>query len=136
MTYRISSYSFRPWIVSSLEQFPHIYVLWPLVLCTVTFGFPNSKKNSFRGNYMRKYVKYHLVLTWTRTRYTTFTNSKFPINEFSIIIHCCCAPIIFHSIKFTLSAFNVYFTLMFKREDTCNIIHSAQRFQFHVLGVG
>jgi hypothetical protein len=22
---------------------------------TVTFGFPNSKKNSFRGNYMRKY---------------------------------------------------------------------------------
>jgi hypothetical protein len=21
----------------------------------VTFGFPNSKKNSFRGNYMRKY---------------------------------------------------------------------------------
>ena len=24
-------------------------------LCTVTFGFPNSKKNSFRGNYMRKY---------------------------------------------------------------------------------
>ena len=28
--HRISSYSFRPWIVSSLEQFPHIYVLWPL----------------------------------------------------------------------------------------------------------
>ena len=21
----------------------------------VTFGFPNSKKNNFRGNYMRKY---------------------------------------------------------------------------------
>ena len=40
--YRISSYSFRPWIVSA-----H--------LCTVTFEFPNSKKNSFRGNYMRKY---------------------------------------------------------------------------------
>jgi hypothetical protein len=27
-----------------------------LALFTVTFGFPNSKKNSFRGNYMRKYV--------------------------------------------------------------------------------
>ena len=39
----------------ALEQFSHIYVLWPLALCTVTFGFPNSKKNSFRGNYMRKY---------------------------------------------------------------------------------
>jgi hypothetical protein len=26
-----------------------------LALCTETFGFPNSKKNSFRGNYMRKY---------------------------------------------------------------------------------
>ena len=24
-------------------------------VCTATFGFPNSKKNSFRGNYMRKY---------------------------------------------------------------------------------
>ena len=45
--YCISSYSFHPWIVSA-------------PLCTVTFGlcsfgFPNSKKNSFRGNYMRKY---------------------------------------------------------------------------------
>jgi hypothetical protein len=26
-----------------------------LALYTVTFGFPNPKKNSFRGNYMRKY---------------------------------------------------------------------------------
>ena len=32
-----------------------MYVLWPLALCTVTFRFPNSKKNSFRGNCMRKY---------------------------------------------------------------------------------
>ena len=57
-THRISSYSFRPWIVSSLKYFPHIYVLWHLALCIVTFGFPNSKKNSFRGNYMRKYGIY------------------------------------------------------------------------------
>ena len=29
--YRISSYSsFHPWILSSLEYFPHLYVLWPL----------------------------------------------------------------------------------------------------------
>ena len=56
--YRISSYSFRPWIISSLEYFPHICVLWPLALCTVTFGFPKSRKNSFRGNYMRKYGSY------------------------------------------------------------------------------
>ena len=34
--------SFLPWIVSA-------------PLFTVTFGFPNSKKNCFRGNYMRKY---------------------------------------------------------------------------------
>ena len=54
-TYRISSYSFRPWILSSLEYFPHLYVLWPLALCNVTFRFPSSKKNSFRRNYMRKY---------------------------------------------------------------------------------
>ena len=29
-----------------------------LALCALTFGFPNSKKNSFRGNYMRKYGTY------------------------------------------------------------------------------
>ena len=44
--YRISSYSLGPWIVSA-----H--------LCNVTFGLmycdPSPKKNSFRGNYMRKY---------------------------------------------------------------------------------
>ena len=42
------------WILVILLHtvFPHI-VSAPL--CTVTFGFPNSKKNSFRGNYMRKY---------------------------------------------------------------------------------
>ena len=34
-----------PWIVSA-------------PFCTVTFGFPNSKKNSCRGNYMRKYGMY------------------------------------------------------------------------------
>ena len=39
ITYRISSYSFRPWIVSS-------------PLCTVTFGFPNPKKETM---YMGKY---------------------------------------------------------------------------------
>ena len=42
--------SFHPWIVSAY-------------LCTVTFGFPNSKKNSFRGNYMRKYGSYIFFLT-------------------------------------------------------------------------
>ena len=31
------------------------YLLWPFALCIMTFGFPNSKNNSFRGNYMRKY---------------------------------------------------------------------------------
>ena len=30
-------------LVSALEYFPHIYVLWPLTLCT--FGFSNPKKN-------------------------------------------------------------------------------------------
>ena len=49
--YRISSYSFRTFMYCDLWP----YILWPLALCTVTFGFPNSKKNSFRGNYMRKY---------------------------------------------------------------------------------
>ena len=29
--YRISANSFRPWIVSSLEYFPHLYVLLPKV---------------------------------------------------------------------------------------------------------
>ena len=32
-----------------------VLVLGYALVCTVTFGFPNSKKNSFRGNYMRKY---------------------------------------------------------------------------------
>ena len=44
--YRISSYSFLPWIVSSHS-------------CTVIFGLMYcalfTKRNSFRGNYMRKY---------------------------------------------------------------------------------
>jgi hypothetical protein len=48
-TYRISANSFLPWIVSA-----H--------LCTVTFGFPLSKKNSFRGNYSRKYGIYKVEL--------------------------------------------------------------------------
>ena len=42
-------YSFLPLIVSAHS---------PLALCTVTLGFPNSKKNSFHGNYMRKYGMY------------------------------------------------------------------------------
>ena len=41
---------FLPWIVST-----HLCTVWPLAFCTVTFGFPNAKKNSFHGNYMRKY---------------------------------------------------------------------------------
>ena len=45
-------------------------VLWPLTLCTVTFGLPNSKKNSFRGNYMRKYgmcqMKKRPLNFWTK----------------------------------------------------------------------
>ena len=59
--YRISSYSFLPWIVSSLELFPQQkfslrsenlkycsnYLDWP--------HFPNSKKCNFCGNYLRKY---------------------------------------------------------------------------------
>ena len=31
-----------------------------MALRTVTFGFQNSKKNSFRGNYMRKYGIYKM----------------------------------------------------------------------------
>ena len=49
MIYRIFSYSFCPWIVSAR-------------LCTVTFGLmycdlwiSKFKKNSFHGNYIRKY---------------------------------------------------------------------------------
>ena len=48
IVYCISSFSFHPWIVSA-----H--------LCTVTFGFPNSKKYSFRRNYMRKYGMRNLL---------------------------------------------------------------------------
>ena len=48
LKYHISSYNFRPWIVSA-------HVLWPLALCIVTLGFPNSKKNSFCRIYIRKY---------------------------------------------------------------------------------
>ena len=47
--YRISSYIFRPFIVST-----HFCpVTFGLMYCDL--GFPNSKKNSFCGNYMRKY---------------------------------------------------------------------------------
>ena len=50
------------WPNTSLTVFPHIDSFRPWIvsahLCTVTFRFPNSKKNSFRGNYMRKYGIY------------------------------------------------------------------------------
>ena len=45
-----------------------IYVLWPLTLYTVTFGFPNSKKKSFRRNYIRKYG----IPNWTHSKLSTF----------------------------------------------------------------
>ena len=38
------------------------YVMWPLALCSVSFGFPSSKKNSLRGNYMRKYGNFNLPI--------------------------------------------------------------------------
>ena len=52
-SYRISSYSFRPWIVST-----HF--------CTVTFGFQNLKKNSFSGNYMRNIYNWCQDLSFRR----------------------------------------------------------------------
>jgi hypothetical protein len=80
--YHISSYSFRPWIVSSLEYFPHIYVLWPLALCTVTFGFPSSKKNSFRGNYMRKYGILKIQASFYGNHSVRILNTYFPWNPY------------------------------------------------------
>ena len=86
--YRISSYSFRPWILSSLEYFPHLYVLWPLALCTVTFGIQSSKKNSFRGNYMRKYGIHnkergiHNWNSWCTASVTVTMISVFGSNKF------------------------------------------------------
>ena len=66
--------TFRPTLKKTVQkllpyfliQFPHIYVLWPLALCTVIFGFPNSKMNSFRRNYMRKYDAYFFQFYFTR----------------------------------------------------------------------
>ena len=64
--YRISSYSFHPWIVSSLEYYLlNIYALQPLALVgNVTFGFPNPKENTFRGNYLRTYGIYICRMPW------------------------------------------------------------------------
>ena len=61
--YSISSYSFLPWIVSA-----H--------LCTVTFGFPNPKKISFRGNYMRKYGILKKVFNWSEVHLSETTCYK------------------------------------------------------------
>ena len=59
--YRISSYSFLPWILSSLGHFPrqNISLLSKKLKYCCNYlnfpQFPNSKKNSFLGNCMRKY---------------------------------------------------------------------------------
>jgi hypothetical protein len=39
----------------------------------VTFGFPNSKKNSFRGNYMRKYG---ISISWSKMTSLKMTSLK------------------------------------------------------------
>ena len=76
-----------PHIVSSLEQFPHIYVLWPLALCTVTFGFSNSKKNSFRGNYMRKYGS-HLFIFVSSKHFGVFADLGRHIHQIGMHLVC------------------------------------------------
>ena len=48
------------------------YVLWPLALCTVTFGIPNSKTNSFCGNYMRKYSICLASIFWVPWKFPHF----------------------------------------------------------------
>ena len=73
--YRISSDSFRPSIVSFLEQYPHLYVL----LQKVQYTRLNSKKNSFRGNYMRKYGIQNVdktTLCYTRVTLATASSCK------------------------------------------------------------
>ena len=63
-TYHISENSFRPWIVSSL-------------LCTVTKGWryirPNSKKNSFCGNYSQKYDRSKIFAATAISKLSTFS---------------------------------------------------------------
>ena len=53
--------------------------MWPLALCTVTFGFPNSKKNSFRRYYIKKYgifLPYRLHLSCMHIFDTPLWNIK------------------------------------------------------------
>ena len=52
-----------PHIVSALELFPHIHVLWSLDLCIVTFGFSNSKKNSFLQKLYEE-IRYSFSILW------------------------------------------------------------------------
>ena len=51
--YHSSANSFCPWIVSYLELFPLLNSFHTFMYCNQRS--PNSKKNSFHGNYSRKY---------------------------------------------------------------------------------
>ena len=65
-TFAFSSYSFRSWIVSSIQQFLQQKQEFSLLSRKLKFcgnnlnwlQFPNSRKNCFRGNCMRKYGKW------------------------------------------------------------------------------
>ena len=75
--YRISSYSFRPWIVSSLEYFPHIYVLWPL-----DFQIQERKVSVDLWVEIKKCIYWNPIsfpLKWTTAALLTYQSTK--INE-------------------------------------------------------
>ena len=66
--YRISTNSFLPWIVAPFNSFRGNYSIYAVKNChnaeTTIWKFPDfplSKKNSFRGNYSRKYGRWKKV---------------------------------------------------------------------------
>ena len=96
--YRISSCSFCPWIVSSLDYLLQLYLLWPLALCT-DYRHPNEGMNqrylknwaNVADSMLRPYLK---IWDWD----WVFGHAVKTISSLGVrspwlhIIYCCTPP--------------------------------------------
>ena len=94
------------------------YVMWPLALCSVSFGFPSSKKNSLRGNYMRKYGTLFFIQKYFFWKMVLFS---IPLNK----LLCCNSSFLSrHNLTVTtnLNAFGADITYRITKPPSSGII--------------
>ena len=69
-------YTVFPRIVSGLEYFPLLNSFRTFMYCDIR---PNSKNNSFRGNYLRKYGSYLIMI---KTKFKMVEANPFAFQAF------------------------------------------------------